>query len=276
MLLSKKREILLFSGLDDSHFSTWDTTQAGSANDTIELPTEAGGDYSGATIFWGDGKKDAAVHGITHTYDYPGTYQIKIEGKFEGFRFNNSGDKAKLISIDNGGKQFKLGSSHSNFYGCANLTHIKGLNTKGKTNFSNLVRGCAKLIDFGILDTLSCTNMYSMLYGCSLFNGNISNFVTTNVTNMYNMLRNCTQFNQPLHHFNIEAVTSITNMLQGATSWSTANYDAFLLEIANNQNVVDGLSFRCSSAYTGGGAAAAARADLIATDGWTITDLGVA
>jgi surface protein len=93
---------------------------------------------------------------------------------------------------------------------------------------------------------------------------------------MYSFLRDCPAFNQDISNFNIESVTNVAYFLDGSTSWSTANYDAFLIEIANNQNVVDSLTFHCSSTYTGGGSAESARSDLISTDLWTINDLGVA
>jgi len=57
---------------------------------------------------------------------------------------------------------------------------------------------------------------------------------------------------------------------------STANYDALLIGW-EGQSVVDGLSPHFGgSEYTSGGAAATARAALIADHGWTITDGGTA
>jgi hypothetical protein len=91
---------------------------------------------------------------------------------------------------------------------------------------------------------------------------------------MNSMFAYSPNFNQDISNFNLEACTSIRYMFYASTGWSTANYDAFLIEIATNQNVVDSLIFDCASRYTLGGAAAAARADLIATDLWTINDLG--
>jgi hypothetical protein len=48
--------------------STWDTTKAGSASDTVVLPLLSGGTYSG-TIYWGDGNSDALSYANrTHTF----------------------------------------------------------------------------------------------------------------------------------------------------------------------------------------------------------------
>ena len=69
------------------------------------------------------------------------------------------------------------------------------------------------------------------------------------------------------------ATTNMTNFLYG-TAISTADYDALLLRLdATNSNAV--VAHFGSSKYTGGGAVATARANLV-TKGWTITDGGIA
>ena len=56
----------------------------------------------------------------------------------------------------------------------------------------------------------------------------------------------------------------------------TARYDALLINW-DAQDPFDGMSAHFGySQYTAGGAAAAARANLISTDGWTISDGGTA
>jgi hypothetical protein len=57
--------------------STWDTTQAGSASDTIVLPMTAGN-----TVHWGDGSSDTTN---THTYASGGVYTVTIEGAVTTF-----------------------------------------------------------------------------------------------------------------------------------------------------------------------------------------------
>ena len=70
------------------------------------------------------------------------------------------------------------------------------------------------------------------------------------------------------------AVTAMTNMFGGMTIL-TADYDLLLIrcEATNSNTVTLGAG---NSKYTGGGAAATARAALIADHGWTITDGGIA
>jgi hypothetical protein len=55
-------------GVNPNFVSTWDTTQAGSASDTVVLPLLSGGTYSG-TIDWGDGNSDNLSYANrSHTY----------------------------------------------------------------------------------------------------------------------------------------------------------------------------------------------------------------
>tara|TARA_R110000772_G_C13036452_1_gene412394 strand:- start:167 stop:460 length:294 start_codon:yes stop_codon:yes gene_type:complete len=79
-------------------------------------------------------------------------------------------------------------------------------------------------------------------------------------------------------NFNIEGLdgtTSLNNFAANVTL-PTARYDALLINW-DAQNPLDGMSPDFgNSKYTAGGTAAAARANLISTDGWTITDGGTA
>lgn len=417
-----------------SFISTWktDNLSTGSSNNNqVKLPLVASGNYN-FVVDWGDSSQDTITlwnqAETTHTYSSIDTYTITIVGVCEGWQFNNTGDRLKLLTIEKWGKFFTLGVNGSHFHGCENLQinatnqlklgtctdlsqafractsltteiikfdnttnvttmwamfygcssfngsleylytdsclylsdmfgecnafnkpvnhfdtsnvtsmyamfyncydfnqEVSNWDTSNVTNMISLFNGCN---DFNRsvsnFDTSGCSDMYAffnncnnfnqsvsnfdtsnvtnmtymfrdcyvfnqdlsnfntanvtvmvgMFYGCTAFNGDISNFNTANVTDMYAMFYNCVNFNKDISNFNIEACSNVFNMLQGATSWSTSNYDAFLIEIANNQNVVDSLTFHCSSYYTAGGSAESARSDLISTDLWTINDLG--
>lgn len=286
----------------NDHLSTWKTDNAGTSNnDQVTIPTEAGGTYA-CWFFWGDGTSDYISAwndaALTHTYPSAGTYQIKIKGQFEGFVFNNGGDCQKLISIDNGGKQFRVGNSGGYFYGCAELTHVRKLITTGMTTFYRFFRGCAKLVSFDKLDSSSVTTTNAMFLGCTLLNEpNVGRLDMRNVTNTAYMMYNCTNFNQYLYwttsslltmsytfqgcaaldqslsHFDISSVSGMVNLLTGATSFSNANYSAALIawNAGSHQNNVQ---LDCPAQYEAG--AAAARTDFINNHGWTINDGGAA
>ena len=79
---------------------TIDTENAGSATKTFNLPS-VGGPFD--VTDWGDGQSDLGVSGAqSHVYGATGIYTItinKIENAFQPCKFNNTGDKAKLLSV---------------------------------------------------------------------------------------------------------------------------------------------------------------------------------
>ena len=129
-------------------YFTVDTTKAGSASDTFVLPTTGSG-YN-CTIYWGDGESSShsgTPGNITHVYVSQGVKQIRIAGTFPRIYFNNTGDKLKIISVDNWGAM-GCTSFESAFYGCSNLVSINGgklESTASTSGFSYTFRGCASL-----------------------------------------------------------------------------------------------------------------------------------
>ena len=73
----------------------------------------------------------------------------------------------------------------------------------------------------GINPTLpnTITNLSYAFYNASLFNQDISGWVTTNVTNMAYMFNNASEFNQPLN-FDTSGVTSMEAMFAGASKFN--------------------------------------------------------
>ena len=284
-MISSKRIRLMGQKVID-FISSWktDNTSTGSSNDDqVKLPLDSSGTYN-FVVDWGDSSTDTITawdqSEVTHTYSSIGTYEIKITGQCEVFRFNNTGDRLKLLDISNwGNEEFRFGNDGGIFYGCSNL-NISATDdaittiTNSLTNCERFFEGCTSFNgDVSNFDTSNVTNMSSMFYNCNAFNQSVSNFDTSNVTDMSSMFRYCNAFNQDISNFDISLVTIMNNMLSFAENWSTANYDAFLISAAG-QSVQSEVSFGCSSYYTSGGAAEAARTSLINDDSWSITDLG--
>ena len=187
-----------------------DTTQAGSASDTIILPLESGGTYSG-TIDWGDSSSDDLTYANRqHTYAAGGTYTITISGDtFEGWRVANSGDRLKFIDIQNWGF-FTISSLDRQFDYCQNLdvtaTDVPTITT---TSFYSIFRNCDALTtpDFSGWDTSSVTNMQEAFFGCALFNGNVQNWVHSGVTTCFKMMNGLGTFNQDLDSWDVSGCT---------------------------------------------------------------------
>ena len=143
-------------------------------------------------------------------------------------------------------------------------------------NVTNMVGMFKYAIDFNQdisnWDTSKVTNMGEMFVDADAFNQNISGWNTGNVTNMNYMFQNTNVFNQNLGAWDVSKVTTAINMFAGKTL-STANYDALLIGW-------DAQTLRPNVTFSGGYSrycdGAAARANMIASDGWIITDSGQA
>ena len=182
--------------------STWDTTQAGSANDTVVLPLRSDGSYN-FRIDWGDGKSnrdDITVYNqseVTHQYDDTGIYTIKVVGDITGWGFSAGGDDDKILDVSQWGP---LIIDASAFHGCSNLnvtaTDIFYLRS---TTTQNLFRDCDSLLDIPglhLLDTSHITAFSTMFYDSDNFasTADLNNWDTSNMTSMYYAFWD-TQFN---------------------------------------------------------------------------------
>ena len=232
----------------DTYASAFTSTWLVTAGETITLPYELSGTYSG-TIDWGDSSTSTNSYANrTHTYVGAGTYTISITGVTTGFRFANTGSKLNIKTITNWGT-LRLGNSNSYFHGCTNLTlttvagtldltgttsfnqmfgacsslttvnGINSWNTAAVTNMSYMFNSCTNFNQALSFNTAAVTNMSQMFFSCSVFNSSLT-FNTANVTSMSNMFAVCSVFNQPLN-FNTASVTSFQSMFFGCSSFNS-------------------------------------------------------
>jgi surface protein len=307
----RRRRASGFGGVTTDFVMTAATT---GSDETFTIPCQNVGTFD-ATVDWGDGSTSAITAyndaDLAHTYATAGDYQIKISGTFPNIYFNNVGDKLKVKSVENLGVLGWLDFAEA-FYGCANMTSfvagntntssvtgtssmfydctllatldLAGFNTSSVTNMSAMFRDCNSLtsLDLTSFDTSSVTNMSNAFRSCiGLTTVDMSSFDTSSVTNMRLMFHICSSLTDitGVENFDIEGLNntnSLDSFMTNGATLSTARYDA-LLANWDAQNPFDGMSPDFgNSTYTAGGAAAAARANLISTDGWTITDGGTA
>jgi len=215
--------------------STWDTTQAGSASNTVVLPLLSGGTYSG-TIDWGDGSTSALSYANrTHVYASSGIYNVTIFGTIGGFQFNNGGDKLKITDISNWGTLDI--TTNRVFYGCTNLdvtaTDAPIIST---SSLSECFRACTSLTtpDFSNWDVSGVEFFNSTFRLCSNFNGNVSTWDVSSGTNFQGMFRGCSVFNSDITAWNMASATSV-----GAASAGSGMFESCL---AFNQDI-SGWSF---------------------------------
>jgi surface protein len=152
-----------------SFISTWKTDNPGTSNSTsVTIPTSGVG-YSYDVDWDNDGIFDEfGISGnVTHNYGVSDTVTIHIKGIFPRIFFNNTGDRQKILSIEQWGTN-TWSSMSGAFNGASNLTS----NASDSPNLSGI------------------TDMSSMFKGAISFDANLNNWDITSATNMSQMLSN--------------------------------------------------------------------------------------
>ena len=139
------------------------------------------------------------------------------------------------------------------FYGCTNLTEIKGienLNTEKVTKMGFMFYDCYALtsLDVSKFDTQNVEDMSNMFASCEKLKSlNVSNFNTQNVKNMSLMFYNCIGLTSlDLSKFNTQNVENMRNMFRRCKGLNSLDLSKF-----DTQNVTDmSYMFWNSSALT--------------------------
>ncbi len=219
--------ILPLAGADD-FITTWQTT---TPNESITIPTTGGGyNYD---VDWGDGNITTGHNGnATHSYTTAGIYTVTISGDFPRIYFNNTGDKDKIVSIEQWGTGIWI-SMQNAFYGCVNLIG-NAMDTPDLSvviDMSQMFRN-ANLYngDLSNWDVSNVINMGNMFSGASSFNRDISNWDVSNVTDMIAMFDSAILFNCDLNNWDVGNITSMWCMFRSAysfngdiSSWNVSN-----------------------------------------------------
>jgi len=211
--------------------STWDTTQAGSASDTVILPLVSGGTYSG-TIDWGDGNSDSLSYANrTHVYASSGTYTITISGTIGGFsiRDGDGTDADKLIDISNFGSDFRLTGSRS-FQECRNMNITATDAPIIQFNFGyRTFYRCHSLvnIDLSAWDVSGVTSMWGFFQQCiNLQTAGIGGWDVSGVNDsrgMEKMFYQCYDYNEDIGSWDMSSVISIEDMFNGLSIFMAFN-----------------------------------------------------
>jgi len=219
--------------------TVWQTNNAGtSAAHQITIP----GTGSNYHIQWEEvgnpGNNGTAVgnNATTLSFPWPGTYRVAIQpgaGSFTRIRFNNAGDRSKLLHVEQWGA-IPWTSMEGAFWGCHNLnvTASDMPNLSGVSSMASMFRSCSNLsgpYNIGNWNTASVTDMRSMFEFAGVFDQYIGSWNTGAVTNMSQMFFLAEAFNQPIGGWNTSAVTDMSGMFAGAKAfnqyigdWNTA------------------------------------------------------
>jgi surface protein len=247
-------EFLEPTAQDQNEFiSVWNTTKTSdgsSANNQVHLPLTGVGVYN-FMVNWGDTNNDIITiwnqTEVIHTYVSAGLYTITITGTIIGWRFNNGGDKLKIIEIQHWGC-LQLGNSGSYFFGCENLelTAVDNLNLTGTSSLYRAFAYCTNIGNSGNMngwDVSKVTIMSWTFEGSSSFNQPIGAWNVSRVTDMSGMFAKAYLFNQPIGDWDVSSVTYMGGMFFDA--------DSFNQPIGNwNVSSVYDMGFMFTQAYS--------------------------
>lgn len=200
--------------------TTWKTDNPGTSNnDQITIPTQGGG-YN-YTVDWGDGTMPTVETGnAIHTYAVSGTYTVSIIGDFPRIFFSTSGDKDKILTIQQWGNNTWT-SMGGAFSGCSNLqgNFVDRPDLSGVTDASAMFSGATVFNHYiGDWDVSNVTDMKSIFFLAKSFNQDIGNWDVSNVTNMSALFVD-TPFNQDIGSWDVSNVTDMEYMFRLASSF---------------------------------------------------------
>ncbi len=233
----------------------WDTTQAGSADDTIVLPLVADGTYN-FYIDWGDGNRDTITgydqSQATHQYSDTGIYTIQlVANDMVGWQFDDSGDDDKLVEIMEWGPLRFVSDDTNLFKGCSNLTLSTTSNPPFNADAAGMFQDCSSLTGTG---------------------GDILNWDVSSVTGMDFMLAGCTSLDADLSNWDVSAVKSAEGFMSGA-GLSTENYNR-ILSGWSSQSVQSGVNISFGDVKYSPSSESFRGALTSPENGWNIEDGG--
>jgi len=121
-------------------------------------------------------------------------------------------------------------------------------------------------------DTSAVTDMYGLFQDHSSANPDVSGWDTSEVTDTRWMFENATSFDQDIGSWDVTALLNAFGMFEGATL-STANYESLLMGW-DAQSLQIGVDFTGGNSTFCSAEAATAKANMITSDSWVITDGG--
>ena len=200
--------------------TTWKTDNAGVSSSTqITIPTTGGG-YS-YNVDWGDGNTDTAVTGgITHDYASAGTYTVMINGTFPRIFFNRTGDKLKILSVEQWGTG-SWTSMEAAFSGASNLT-VPATDVPDLSNVTNMISmfwdavlANPDVSGWDVSTVIYMNNLFLTAYAAT---PDVSSWDVSNVTNMSALFSNATSANPDVSSWDVSNVVYMNAMFNNATS----------------------------------------------------------
>jgi hypothetical protein len=227
---------------------------------------------------------DLVANSSTHNIEFgsDGIFHVSIDiinagvtsNNFDEFLFNNSGDRLKMLTIEQWGTAVWADVAGA-FYGCANLTvpATDAPNLTVVTRLKNMFRS-ATLANPNVLnwDTSNITDTYAMFLRAEAANPNTSLWDTSSFGDVRYMFKFAYDYDRysDIANWNITSMDDADNFLRLHTV-PTSTYNDILIAF-DAQSVVSSVPFDAGNSQASG-AGATARANLISDHAWTFSDV---
>ena len=220
------------------------TDNAGTSNDNQFQFTGAEGDYDviakqGGVIV--ETFNDLSDEETITFANGAGTYILEVTPKeanpFNRIRFNDNGDKNKILDTKNWGN-IVWSSFENAFYGCINMTVTATdvPNLSSVTSLTQMFRDCfVANPNTSAWNTSNVTRMEDMFWDASNANPDVSNWDTSNVTEMGDMFRDASNANPNVTNWDVGNVRGMATLFAGSNaSPNVTNWDVSSCEDMRN------------------------------------------
>lgn len=207
---------------------TNNVSSGSSAFNQFKIPVYNGGTAKTRMhVDWGDGthsyfNTQAEATAYTKTYQNAGSYLVKIYGRMPYFRFNNTGDRLKLVAVEQWGRN-PWRTMNGLLYGCANMTITATdvPNMLWVTDMSNAFRGCT-LNNYSIngWNTSRVENMTSTWQDNVNFNASLNEIDVRKVKFFSSTFRGCTIYNQPMNLWQTQSAQTMNLMFHTCSAFN--------------------------------------------------------
>gem|GEM_PF-1940302 len=174
--------------------------------------------------------------------------------------WNQDASEITTVEFDPLFKYARPTTCYNWFYGCTNLTEIKGiqyLNTSVVTNMFSMFQSCSSLesLDLRSFNTANVTNMNSMFLLCSSLESlDLSSFNTAMVRDMSGMFSLCKALKfLDLSSFNTESVAYMGSMFNNSSSLETLDLSSFNTENVTSMSYMFNLCSALKTILVGSG-----------------------